>query len=83
MASSSETIWAGAEIAASLHDLNAVCRKHNGGRPAPVSIAARQGRIAVSIDTDGDKVLRDRGLYRGVGICRRVHDVTPVAPHGM
>ena len=71
----------GLDVSPDLGDLGAVGTEHDGRRPTPIPVSARQVRVGVLIDADrqisrcqkpGDLRVRIGGLF---------HDVAPVAPY--
>ena len=69
------------DISPDLGDLGAVGAEHDGRRPAPVAIAARQIGVGVLVDPDRQIFRGQQFPDLGIGVGRLLHDVAPVAPH--
>src|SRR6202012_6160538 len=57
--------------------------ENDGGRPAPITIAAAKARIPVRIDTHREIAFSDQRLNPRIAVGLFVHDMTPMTPDAM
>ena len=69
------------DVSPDFGDLGAVRTEHDGGRPAPIAVPARQVRIGVLIDAHRQIFRRQQILHLRIRIGGLFHDVAPMAPH--